>query len=67
MFFELSICTLSWVLATEICPLEIRTIGAGFHGAPALGWSARAASLGWRLPSWPTLLPPPFPLQSWET
>lgn len=32
VFFELSICTLSWVIATEICPLEIRSIGAGFHG-----------------------------------
>ncbi|KAI7844792.1 hypothetical protein COHA_001672 [Chlorella ohadii] len=31
VFFEISICTLSWVLATEICPLEIRSIGAGFH------------------------------------
>lgn len=31
VFFELSICTLSWVIATEICPLEIRSIGAGFH------------------------------------
>eukprot|EP00887_Chlorella_sp_A99_P000017 scaffold16.g17.t1 len=31
VFFELSICTLSWVIATEICPLEVRSIGAGFH------------------------------------
>ncbi|KAL4433961.1 hypothetical protein ABPG75_000402 [Micractinium tetrahymenae] len=29
-FFEISIATLSWVIATEICPLEIRSIGAGF-------------------------------------
>jgi hypothetical protein len=31
VFFELSIATLSWVIATEICPQEIRNVGAGFH------------------------------------
>lgn len=31
VFFEISIATLSWVIACEICPLEIRSVGAGFH------------------------------------
>lgn len=28
---QVSIATLSWIIAAEICPLEIRAVGAGFH------------------------------------